>query len=181
MEICIDSLKDRPRRLAVDEPVESFPTLCELAAQEAVEFRGKVRAELTAAMVGTLVEVEGVLGCTIVVPCGRCLQPVEQHLHLPVALTFRREATVAADTGEELELTEDEVGLIVFEGECLDLHDPVEQELIMALPQHPLCRESCAGLCPVCGADLNAGRCGCEPPVFHGALAALKGFKVAKE
>jgi hypothetical protein len=30
----------------------------------------------------------------------------------------------------------------------------------------------------VCGGNLNQERCDCNPPVFHGGLAALKNFKV---
>jgi len=29
------------------------------------------------------------------------------------------------------------------------------------VPDAPLCRSDCRGLCPRCGADLNAGPCGC--------------------
>ena len=181
MEIRLESLRERPRKLVFDEPLEGFPTLCELAAQGDVAFHGKVSAELVAELVGELVEVEGTLTCSLVVPCGRCLQPVDQQLALPVALTFRRQPAVPVVLQEEQELTEDEVGLIVFDGDAIELRAPIEQELIMALPQHPLCRGNCAGLCPVCGADLNAGRCDCAPPVFHGALAALRDFKVTKE
>jgi len=42
----------------------------------------------------------------------------------------------------------------------VDLRPAVRDELALAVPAYPLCREDCAGLCPVCGADLNAGPCG---------------------
>lgn len=180
MEIRIDSLKERPRKLVFDEPIEDFPVLCELATKEAIAFRSGVSAELVATLVGALVEVEGSLSFSIVLPCSRCLRETAQQIELSVALTFKRQSLAVEFVEEERELTEDEVGLILFEGECIDLRSPVEQELIMALPQHSLCRNDCAGLCPVCGADLNGGSCGCAPPQFHGALEALKKFKVEK-
>jgi len=180
MEIRIDTLRERPRKLEFEEPVDGFPMLCELSAQGEVTFRGHVHAELVAELVGALVEVEGVVSGTVVLPCSRCLQPVVQSLELPVALSFTRQAPVVAAAAEELELTAADVGLIVFEGDAIDLRTALEQELLMGLPQHPLCIDSCAGLCPVCGADLNQNRCECTPPVFHGGLAALKGFKVVK-
>jgi uncharacterized protein len=43
----------------------------------------------------------------------------------------------------------------------LELGEAVREELALAIPAFPLCREDCAGLCPGCGADLNAGPCGC--------------------
>jgi uncharacterized metal-binding protein YceD (DUF177 family) len=41
----------------------------------------------------------------------------------------------------------------------------LREYLILATPQHPLCQESCAGLCQVCGVNLNEGVCGCCSPV----------------
>jgi uncharacterized protein len=38
----------------------------------------------------------------------------------------------------------------------LDLHAWARDALVLALPNQVLCRPDCAGLCPVCGADLNA-------------------------
>jgi len=181
MEIRIEQLKVRPRQVVFTDSIEGFPVLSELAAQEAVSFHGEIRAELVAELVGSLVEVEGTLSCTVELPCSRCLQPTEQRLELPLSLSFSRQPAHAAEPGEERELTEDEVGLILFEGEAIDLRSPIEQELLMALPQHPLCRVDCPGLCPVCGADLNQQSCGCSPPQFHGALAALKNFKVGRD
>jgi uncharacterized protein len=41
----------------------------------------------------------------------------------------------------------------------------VREELALATPGHLLlCRDECAGLCPKCGADLNAGPCACRTP-----------------
>ena len=34
-------------------------------------------------------------------------------------------------------------------------------ELALEVPAFVLCRDDCAGLCPTCGADLNAGPCAC--------------------
>jgi uncharacterized protein len=48
---------------------------------------------------------------------------------------------------------------------AVDVADVVREELALAAPgQLLLCREDCAGLCPKCGADLNAGACSCQPP-----------------
>ncbi|MBR4622268.1 MAG: DUF177 domain-containing protein [Ruminococcus sp.] len=43
----------------------------------------------------------------------------------------------------------------------LDLTDAAITDLLLRLPTKILCREDCRGLCPVCGADLNLGDCGC--------------------
>jgi DUF177 domain-containing protein len=46
----------------------------------------------------------------------------------------------------------------------VDVRPAVREEVALAVSAFPLCREECAGLCPRCGADLNAGACGCRPP-----------------
>jgi uncharacterized protein len=46
--------------------------------------------------------------------------------------------------------------------EKLDLAAWAHDALALAMPAKILCREDCAGLCPICAADLN------EPPPGHG-------------
>jgi len=181
MQIHIESLKNRPCKLQVVEPPATFPALYELVEQGLVSVNGFISAELQATQINDLVEIEGLMSCTVVVPCSRCLQSVCLELRLPVSLVFTRAGSGDPENAEELELTEEAIGLIPFEGEIIDLRDALEQELLMGMPQHPLCDDNCAGLCPVCGADLNRQSCDCVPPAFHAGFAALKGFKVAKD
>ena len=49
--------------------------------------------------------------------------------------------------------------------------------ICLALPVKPLCREECAGLCPRCGADRNAGACGCPEPEGDSPFAVLKSLR----
>jgi uncharacterized protein len=49
----------------------------------------------------------------------------------------------------------------------VDVTAAVREELALAVPPFPLCREECAGLCQNCGADLNQGPCGCASPAPH--------------
>ncbi len=38
----------------------------------------------------------------------------------------------------------------------------------------PLCDENCKGICPNCGADLNAGTCRCDKQEIDPRLEVLK-------
>ena len=49
----------------------------------------------------------------------------------------------------------DELSSPYLEDETLDLAAWARDALVLALPTQVLCREDCAGLCPVCAADLN--------------------------
>lgn len=74
-------------------------------------------------------------------------------------------------TGEAIEADPDEFRI---DGRNhLDLSEAVRQYEQAALPIQPVCREDCAGLCPVCGQNLNERRCDCEQPEPEGAWAGL--------
>ena len=49
-------------------------------------------------------------------------------------------------------------------GSVIDLTDDIREDILITFPQSCLCSEDCRGLCPVCGANLNEGDCGCEIP-----------------
>ena len=42
----------------------------------------------------------------------------------------------------------------------IDLSDALTSALVMELPYVVLCKDDCAGLCPVCGENLNRVDCG---------------------
>jgi uncharacterized protein len=46
----------------------------------------------------------------------------------------------------------------------VDVRLAVREEVALAKSAYPLCREDCAGLCPRCGVNLNAGPCRCGAP-----------------
>lgn len=179
MEIRVDKLQERPFRLVFEEPLENWPQLAGEDLTGGVAFTGPLAGELLVRRSGAVVEVEGSVTCTVDLVCGRCLHPVSQRLVVPVALAFERQAADVEEPAER-ELNEDDLGLIPFVGEVLDLRDTVEQEVLLAVPLHPLCSDDCAGLCPVCGGERNQRNCDCAPPVFHGGFAALKGLKQEK-
>jgi len=179
MEIRVDNLQESPFRLAFEEPLANLPLLTEAAVAGDVSFDSPLSGDLLIRKSGNMLEVEGTLTCTVGQACSRCLQPVAQQLNLPVTLSFERQLAAVPDESER-ELSEEDLGLVPFFGDTLDLREALEQELLLGLPQHPLCRDDCAGLCPVCGADRNRQPCDCPPPVFHGGFAALKGLKVER-
>jgi uncharacterized protein len=44
----------------------------------------------------------------------------------------------------------------------VDLAGLLAESFWLAWPYRFICRPDCAGLCPICGADLNRGACGCR-------------------
>ena len=46
-------------------------------------------------------------------------------------------------------------------GDQIDLSRMVKENILLEAPIAPLCRPDCAGLCPICGTDLNVASCDC--------------------
>jgi uncharacterized protein len=75
-------------------------------------------------------------------PCMRCLGPAEP--------SFDVEAREVSQPGEGEELSSPYITR-----DQLDLESWARDTLALALPNALLCREDCAGLCPVCGVNLD--------------------------
>jgi uncharacterized protein len=82
-------------------------------------------------------------GASLHGPCMRCLEPA-----LPQVAVDAREVDQPGG-GEELSSP-------YVADEVLDLHAWARDALVLALPAQLLCKEDCAGLCAICGTDLNA-------------------------
>lgn len=96
---------------------------------------------VTRASSGTVLELS--FAVTLEGPCFRCLQDAE----LPLSLELREyQATKPEGDEEQTEYLDDD---------RLDLSAWAHDAIALALPDKILCREDCAGLCPVCGANLN--------------------------
>lgn len=108
--------------------------------------------------------------------CNRCLKPIVEHAESDVELMIQVERR--PETGGEHALHERDLGILYIEDERLDTNPILIEQLQLNIPMKPLCRDDCQGLCPICGADLNAGTCSCEESRVDprwAALAALKG------
>jgi uncharacterized protein len=77
-------------------------------------------------------------------PCMRCLAPAF------VAVDVDAQEYEAVDAGADDELRSE----YVADGE-LDVAAWARDQVALAVPGQILCRPDCAGLCPVCGRDLN--------------------------
>jgi uncharacterized protein len=128
---------------------------------------------------GEEVRVRGKIEAGVQVACDRCLAPVNVPLEVEFETAFiPREKAAAAE--ENVELHADDLVLDAFEGDAIDLDELVREQILLALPTRHLCREDCQGLCPDCGADLNAGHCGCQQTETDPRWAALADWKKEK-
>jgi DUF177 domain-containing protein len=125
----------------------------EQAALEGAKLSGcfrRVRAD---------VEFRGRVEAVVSLTCSRCLTayklPIESECHR----IFR--AGPLGKPESEHDLAEEDSALTPFDGSRIDLEEIALEQIYLAVPLKPLCRESCRGLCPRCGAERNTSPCGC--------------------
>lgn len=106
---------------------------------EVIHFSGPLAVKAEVSRITNAVSVKALLTGTIELTCSRCLQAIKTDLHKEVALTYMVEA-------RDL---------------FIDLDPDIREELILDYSINPLCSESCKGLCPRCGKNLNQGGCTC--------------------
>jgi uncharacterized protein len=124
---------------------------------------------------GKRVLVEGSARIAVTINCSRCLKDAS----LPLDLTFREEYLPAEESGKgnEQELSNKDLDISYYANDELDITELVKEQILLAVPMKPLCREDCRGLCPHCGKDLNRGSCGCRKEEIDPRLAPLAKFR----
>ena len=124
--------------------------------------------------------VEGTVTALIKGQCSRCLKDCLTRVHTEFAEQYY--ATVDVVNGAP-RLDPPAEAPTIGSDFRIDLTPLVAEELILATPFAPLCREDCKGLCLACGADLNLGphahEDGTDPR--WAMLATLEGFHADRE
>jgi uncharacterized protein len=137
----------------------------ELGGQRYLPVPQEVPAELTITRASTGTVFELAFRVRLHGPCYRCLE--DAALELPIS------AREYQATNPE----SDEMRTPYLDNDRLDLSAWARDALALELPDKILCKPDCAGLCPVCGKDLNVephDHGEPEPDSRWSALAELK-------
>jgi len=93
---------------------------------------------------------------TIVRPeCSRCLDKYEVCLDGDFIFLVR----LAAGSPVSVDLWNEDVVRVDPHAGKVNIAPRIRDEIILAIPAHPLCIEDCKGLCPICGINLNKENC----------------------
>ena len=101
--------------------------------------------------------------------CGRCLRDIEDTLEVTFQELYAYQNSTTDETADE-----DEVGRI--HGDLIDLETALRDEVVLALPNNPLCRDDCPGLCVECGVPWDDLPVGHSHDEIDPRWAALKGL-----
>ncbi|MBI5018339.1 MAG: DUF177 domain-containing protein [Deltaproteobacteria bacterium] len=147
-----------------------------LAGEDVTETRAASDLEGEARVIpsGRDVFVLGTLRGRVTYRCVRCLEPFEEGVAGDFHLVYTRE-TGREDA--EMELRREDLEIEVLEGTTLDLAKAVGEQLFLALRPHPVCRETCKGLCSTCGGNRNLSECTCPEAPADPRFAVLGSLK----
>lgn len=177
MKIEIHHIPSQGTRLDFRKPAESFPVLKRLDEEGECRFITPIAIELKVTPERDLIRVDGFVAATVQLSCSRCLNEFDRDLRRRFTLRFSKEIPEDVhrrDTGGDVELTAEQIGLIFFESDTIEFTDTVQEQIVLSIPFKPLCSKECKGLCPQCGADLNRGACGCPAVVAGNPFEVLK-------
>jgi len=121
---------------------------------------GEIEVELVATSTIDGVVVEGTVTMPWRAPCRRCLAEVVGTGVIEVDEVYQDEIADGDDA-------------FPIEGDQIDLVPAVREAVLLELPDDVLCRDDCAGICPVCGIDRNQGSCDCDTTIRDDRWAAL--------
>lgn len=127
------------------------------------------------------VRLSGRLEGMLEAPCDRCLEPSRIAVAHDFELFFEQRDSLEFEENAEIELEEPDTRTSFMTGTSLDMDEVVVEQLLLALPMKPLCRDDCAGLCAGCGINLNLGSCDCTTPRAGNAFSALGELKARLE
>lgn len=123
---------------------------------------GDIRVALRLTALNDGIEVDGTVSADWATVCRRCVRDV---------------SGTATGTVDELFQVEplDPDAYLIEDGQ-IDLAPLVRETVLLELDAERVCRDDCAGLCPVCGIDLNIDTCSCDTAVRDDRWSALEGF-----
>ena len=147
------------------------------------------QVSLHLSMIADALRVIGEVQLHIEAPCARCLEPASQDLREEIDLTLfpaTQQKAPPRDMGDPEQAGDDDGAVLpesvvntdTYSGDTVDLAPLLRELLLLDQPTRLLCSEGCAGLCDMCGHNLNLGPCQCVRDNVDPRWQALKEIKL---
>ena len=137
MKIWVARIPEEGSHYEGDEP----GSIMELEKDPFIKNAGDVHYTLYAQHVSDEVVVRGSLSADMSLKCTRCAEFFSTTV---TDSDFLRAYTASKDL-DSVDITED-----------------IREDILLSIPDFPICSDECKGLCAQCGAELNKASCDCE-------------------
>jgi uncharacterized protein len=171
-DLLLDVSQMREARASVERTLDAVAV-----ANDAGAFRvgGPVRLQFTIQKDRQQFRLAGSVQATLELECSRCLAAFEMPVDETFDVLYLPHADAKGDG--EVEIEDDDLSTAYFRDQVIDLGQLAMEQFFMALPMKPLCSETCRGICPLCGRNLNTGSCTCAVRWEDPRLAVLREIK----
>jgi len=136
---------------------------------DGVEFPDPIEVELLASKTGDELVFQGTVYCKTELECSRCLEVYESEVSSRLQFVIH-----LIEINQSQDSDDDDFVVLPKTTQEYDIAQRVREAIILELPLKPLCSESCLGLCPMCGTNLNDAVCECTPDKTDERWESLK-------
>ena len=116
---------------------------------------------------------EGRIQTTIEYVCDRCLENYTLVIDESFTLNLEYAPGSKLEPAEH-EISVSEMDMIYLKEPVVDIYEMLSQQVFLLNPGKHLCSESCRGLCPGCGTNLNLETCSCKKDLTSSPFSILK-------
>lgn len=172
----IDDIPDEGITLSWREEPLTLSTYLKSLSHIDFSFEDSLQSEASLRKAGQTILIKGHIQTLIRLQCVRCLKDFLYPINAAFDLTLHPLKGIIFS--EEKELSNEEMELDFFEGGEIHLSEIACEQVFLEIPIKPLCEETCKGLCPVCGKNLNLSSCTCLREEWNSPFSALQGLKL---
>jgi len=105
------------------------------------------------------IKVKGKVRSEVTMKCVKCLEMFERGINSKFDIVLFPMDIIDADNNA---LNHEELEYIFYEGDKIDIKKILQEQVNFFIPMNPSCGDSCKGICPNCGTNLNEQSCKCE-------------------
>ncbi len=134
-----------------------LPEELDLAA-DGIEFSEPIEVAIAATKTGDELIVQGTISTKAELECARCLDSFETEISSKLQFVIQ-----LIEISQPQDSDDDDFVVMPKTAQEYDIGQRVREAILLELPLKPLCSETCLGLCPMCGTNLNESDCDCTP------------------
>lgn len=154
MKIDVQNLHSGPVTINLNHSPKYF----DLTGED-IRITDNIQGVLTFSLIKDKVQMQGFLKTRISMDCIKCLEPIEIDIKKDVTLYFIHKSD---EKGKEDILNLEEIETSYYQDMIIIPDNDIRELILVEIPDYPCCSETCKGLCPSCGKNLNMAPCSCS-------------------
>ena len=154
MKLNINDITGTEANVIFNAPISEF----DFFGDELV-LKTEVRVVTRVRKINEKILIKGTIETQIELECSRCLEHFPYSIGEDFQVVFEPFSSDIQE--EEIELEKEDLDIGFYKEGIIDLTEVVREQILLAVPMIPICKEGCKGLCPYCGQNFNECTCTC--------------------